>query len=160
MPNPLGISFIPNDDNAQQGPRRGQLEGSGGSDLATAFKILNLHLPRFFGSKSIAPQSLLNGQGSAGIGGGFNPQSAVFEALLHAIGGGSSGLSSIYGGATGGDGYSAPRSEAPRAIPGATGGSERQGIYDGPDLQQSGMAGEPRSTDPFSGDSLLARRRY
>src|SRR5689334_14282471 len=95
---PLGISFIPTEENQQLGPRRGQLEGSGGSDLAEAFKILNLHLPRVLGARSIAPKSTLTAPGSSAVGGGFDPASAVFEALIRSMTqGGASSLSSLFG---------------------------------------------------------------
>jgi hypothetical protein len=88
MANPIGITFLPSDENQALGPKRGQLEG----DLGQAFKILSLRLPRVQGARAIAPPNLLASQGSAGVpgqlGGGFNPQAAVFEALLKAMAGG------------------------------------------------------------------------
>jgi len=88
MPNPIGVTFIPSADNAAQGPQRGALEGPGGSDLAQAFKILCLHLPRVLGAQSLAPRRLLTSPGSAALPPGFNPQAAVIQALLQAMGGG------------------------------------------------------------------------
>lgn len=76
--NPIGVSFMPTQDNQNQGPKQGQMEG----DLAQAFKILSLRLPRVQGAHAIAPYSLLNSPGSAGAQGAFNPYSAVFDALL------------------------------------------------------------------------------
>lgn len=81
---PIGVSFMPTDESAQMGPKRNQLEGAGGSDLAQAFKILSLHLPRVLGAQAIAPQRLLNSQGARGIPAAFS-------------GGGESGSPSVYG---------------------------------------------------------------
>ena len=91
MANPIGVTFIPSADNAAQGPQRGSLEGPGGSDLAQAFKILSLHLPRVLGAQSLAPKRLLTSPGSAALPSGFNPQAAVIQALLQAMAGGSGG---------------------------------------------------------------------
>lgn len=77
----IGITFIPSDENQALGPKRGNLEG----DLGQAFKILSLRLPRVQGARAIAPPTLLNSPGSAGVAGGGNPQAAVFLALLHAV---------------------------------------------------------------------------
>src|SRR3954466_11472917 len=85
---PIGVTFIPTEDAAAQGQKRGSLEGSGGSDLAEAFKVISLHLPRFLGSRALASPGLLNGPGAAGVSGGFNPHAAVFDALLKAMNGG------------------------------------------------------------------------
>lgn len=93
---PIGISFMPSADNQQNGPRQGSLEGPGNTDLAQAFKILSLHLPRVLGAQAIAPKKLLESQGSAGIANpsGGSPSSAIFEALLRAMSGGQMGASS------------------------------------------------------------------
>lgn len=82
--NPIGISFLPSEENQALGPKRGQMEG----DLGQAFKILSLRLPRIQGAHAIAPPDLLNAPGAAGMGGGVNPQAAIFEALLKAMAGG------------------------------------------------------------------------
>jgi hypothetical protein len=87
---PIGISFMPSADAAAQNPQGGS-QGQGGSDLAEAFKILNLHLPRVLGAAAIAPKRLLNASGSAGLmgmPGGDNPYAQVFQALLQSIAGG------------------------------------------------------------------------
>lgn len=164
---PIGITFMPSADAAANGPRQAGVEGQGGSDLAQAFKILNLHLPRLLGAASIAPKRLLTSQGSAGVGapgapaGGFNPYSAVFESLLQSLsgsgpagsgGGGYGGpdvasLASFFGGSTGGDasttsgspgGYQPSSSApAPRIIP------------TGDPLPRSGEGGQlPVAQDP------------
>lgn len=87
MPNPIGISFMPSADNQQMGGRQSGME-SGGSDLAQAFKILSLHLPRVLGAGALSPRKLLEGGGSGAVPGAFNPASAIFEAMLKAMNGG------------------------------------------------------------------------
>lgn len=108
---PIGISFMPSADAAANGPRQASIEGQGGSDLAAAFKILSLHLPRVLGAAAIAPKRLLNSQGAAAVGGpaGANPYAQVFQALLQSItggmpagGGDGQSLASLFGGAPGG----------------------------------------------------------
>jgi hypothetical protein len=84
MADPIGITFMPSQDNQDQGGRNMGLDGPGGADLSQAIKILSLRLPRVQGAQALAPASLLNGQG-AGNTGGLNPHAAVFEALLRAI---------------------------------------------------------------------------
>jgi hypothetical protein len=86
--NPIGVTFIPSAQNAAMGPRQGAMEGPGGSDLAQAFKILSLHLPRVLGAQSLAPKRLLTSSGSGALPSGFNPQAAVIQALLQAMSGG------------------------------------------------------------------------
>lgn len=99
---PVGITFMPSADNAAQGPQQAGLEGPGGSDLAQAFKILSLHLPRVLGAQSLAPKRLLNAQGSAALPSGFNPQAAVIQALLQAMSGGVERPIATFPGDTGG----------------------------------------------------------
>jgi hypothetical protein len=109
--NPIGISFLPSDENQAMGPKRGQMEG----DLGQAFKILSLRLPSVTGAHAIAPPALLNAPGAAGVGGGFNPQAAIFEALLRAMQGQGGGLS----GPTSSTSIGLPTSPgAPKVIPG------------------------------------------
>lgn len=79
--NPIGITFLPSDENQALGPQRGQMEG----DLGQAFKILSLRLPRIQGAHAIAPPDLLNAPGASGQPGGMNPQAAIFDALLKAM---------------------------------------------------------------------------
>lgn len=132
MADQMGVSFIPTAENqAQQGPQQGQMEG----DLASAFKILSLRLPRVLGAQSIAPSSVMNGAGSAGALGGFNPYAAVFDALLKAAGlsggssGGSTGASGMPGSASGMPG-GAPSVPAPRI--GAGGSTPPPNIWNPP----------------------------
>lgn len=75
MAQPIGINFIPSDEQAMNGPKQGNLEG----DLGQAFKILSLQLPRRPQIGGIAPQALLQSPG------GSNPLAAVFEALLRGM---------------------------------------------------------------------------
>jgi hypothetical protein len=130
MPQPIGVTFIPSANNQAEGPRQGQLNGPGG-DLADAFKVLSLRLPRVLGAQALAPSRLLTSPGAAGVPGGFNPASAVFQALLDAMSGGSSylgerrtpgSLSDFFGN----EGHRSdpvseppmPRPPAPRIVPG------------------------------------------
>jgi hypothetical protein len=86
MPNPIGISFMPSEENQALGPKRGALEGQGGSDLADAFKVLSLRLPEVLGARSLAPKRLLTGAGSSGLPPAFaNPDSAIFQALIQSM---------------------------------------------------------------------------
>lgn len=147
---PIGISFIPTADAAANGPRQAGIEGQGGSDLAQAFKILSLHLPRVLGAAAIAPKRLLNSPGSAGVAsaGGFNPYSAVFQSLLQQLTGGAgmggpgadvASLSSLfggggqtsYGGDSGGSGgtgdYTPSSTPAPNVMPGDSGPKSGEG---------------------------------
>lgn len=83
MAQPIGVDFIPSEDNQEYGAQRGYMEG----DLAQAFKILSLRLPREVGLQGIAPNRLLQSpgaQGLQGVGGGFNPYAALFEAMIKA----------------------------------------------------------------------------
>lgn len=80
--NPIGITFLPSAENQADGPKRGSLEG----DLGQAFKILSLRLPRVQGAKAITPPGNMTGTGAAvGVPGGFNPQAAIFEAIIRAM---------------------------------------------------------------------------
>jgi hypothetical protein len=85
---PIGITFIPTEENQALGPQRNALEGSGGSDLAQAFKILSLRLPQVLGARAIGSPRVLSGGGSAALPPAFNPNAAVFKALINAMMGG------------------------------------------------------------------------
>lgn len=81
---PIGVSFLPSEENQAEGQRRGALEG----DLGQAFKILSLRMPKQPSIRGIAPQSLLQAPGASGMAGGpgsFNPQSAIFESMIRAM---------------------------------------------------------------------------
>jgi hypothetical protein len=93
---PIGINFLPTQDAADMGQQRGNMEG----DLGEAIKILSLRAPRVVGARSITPGSNLSGGGSGslaglagnidtgGQSGGFNPNAALFQALISALMGG------------------------------------------------------------------------
>lgn len=84
--NPIGVSFLPSEDNQAQGLQRGKMEG----DLGQALKILTLQLPTVRGARPITPYSNLGNAGAAGLqspASGFNPNSAVFEAVIKALSG-------------------------------------------------------------------------
>ncbi len=93
---PIGINFMPTQDAADMGQQRGNMEG----DLGEAIKILSLRAPRVVGARSITPGSNLSGGGSGslaglagnidtgGQSGGFNPNAALFQALISALMGG------------------------------------------------------------------------
>lgn len=121
---PIGVTFMPSADNQANGPQQGALESGAGSDLAQAFKILSLHLPRVLGARAISSPGLLNGAGSTGVAGGFNPSAAVFDALIRAMTGaaapgGPASLSSL--GAPGGAQPYAPSAvPSPSVVPGGT----------------------------------------
>ena len=115
MAGPLGITFLPSADQADQGLRQGGREG----DLSQVFRLLSLNLrrPKVFGARAISPDALLNAPGAAGLtggpGGGMNPYAAVFEALLRA-----GGFGGDLGGEMGGSGAPPVRAGAPRITPG------------------------------------------
>jgi hypothetical protein len=100
---------MPSQENQLDGPRRGALEG----DVGEAFKILSLRMPRSPSVRGIAPPSLLQSRGAAGVPGGANPQAAIFEALIRAM----LGQGAAPGGPMGGPSAFAPP-PAPRVIPG------------------------------------------
>lgn len=141
---PLGITFMPSADAAAAGPRQASIEGGpGGSDLAAAFKILSLHLPRVLGASAIAPKRLLTSQGSAGVQGGSNTYSAVFQSLLQSMNAGAvpggagmpAGLSSLFGESGAADGsvfgdQLPGATPAPKFVVGDTAGHD---VYGGSD---------------------------
>ncbi len=134
---PVGITFMPSAEAAANGPRQAGIEGTGGSDLAQAFKILSLHLPRVLGASAIAPKTLLTSPGSAGVAApsGVNPYSAVFQALLQSMGAGSPDAGSG-GMSTGGDSGSMDVTSLASLFAGMGGGGSSS-----PDMGQSGYGG-------------------
>lgn len=173
---PIGITFMPSAEAAANGPRQAGIEGQGGSDLAQAFKILSLHLPRVLGAAAIAPKRLLTSPGAAGIpgqpAGGFNPYAAVFESLLQSLTGGGQGggdvssLSSLLGGGVsssgdtgggdipvgGGADQGTSRGPAPNIVPGGGGDLPRDG-----DMGLQPAAPAPM---PFNREPREPRNRY
>lgn len=79
---PIGINFLPSDEQAMQGPKQANMEG----DLGQAFKILSLRLQRRPDVRGISP---LPTEQAPGIGAGaMSPMAAVIQALLRGMGGG------------------------------------------------------------------------
>lgn len=125
MADPIGISFMPTADASANGPRQAGIEGQGGSDLAQAFKILNLHLPRVLGAAAIAPKRLLTSQGSGAFtGGGGSPYAQIFQALLQSIAGGMApdGQPQSFSSLFGTSGYTVPGLDSGGDVTGGTGG--------------------------------------
>lgn len=151
MANPIGVTFIPNDQNQALGPQQGQVEGGDIGDLGRAFKILSLHLPRVLGASAISSPRLLTSPGSNALPGSVNPAAAVFDALLRAMTGeapptvpGANTAGSAFG--LGGPGASF----APRVTPGV--GPTNLGPI-GPGLPRAGTPepGLPRAGMPEPG---------
>lgn len=61
-----GISFQP-----------GTQQGAASNPVQEAVQLLSLRLPTVVGARGIAPQALLNGQGSAGMGSMGSPNAAI-----------------------------------------------------------------------------------
>ena len=80
MPNPIGISFMPTAQAQEAGPSN----AAANTDLAQAFKILSLRLPRILGPGAISPLGNAPGS-SAPAFSGLNPYAAVFQALLQSL---------------------------------------------------------------------------
>ena len=109
MNGPIGINFLPSQENQDQGSQRGAMEG----DLGEALKILSLRVPRVLGARSITPGSNLGQPGVnplagmtgsvGGESGVYNPNSALFQALIRALlGGGDAGGADLSKAPTGG----------------------------------------------------------
>lgn len=81
---PIGVTFMPTQDNQTLGPQNAQVNGPG-SDLSDVFKILSLHLPSVLGPSALSSSRLLQSRGSSGLPAGFNPTAAVFQALLSSM---------------------------------------------------------------------------
>ena len=98
----IGQSFQPGAENGQQ-----QQNGSRRPPVQEAIRLLSLRLPTVVGARGIAPQQLLQGQGSAGLGGGPMSLGAALEWLRKLMSGqGEMGtppeLGSVFGGGNGG----------------------------------------------------------
>lgn len=154
---PLGITFMPSADAAAAGPRQASIEGGpGGSDLAAAFKILSLHLPRVLGASAIAPKRLLTSPGSAGVqGGGSNPYSAVFQSLLQSMNNPS--LSSIYGGSLDDSGSIGLGSLG--GLSADSGGSAPPPKINFGDIFGAPVPDEPAAASPFVGGQMSSSPR-
>lgn len=173
---PIGINFLPSQENQDQGMQRGAMEG----DLGEALKILSLRVPRVLGARSITPGSNLGQPGVnplagmtgsvGGESGVYNPNSALFQALIRALLGGgdetgglgkTGGVTGMGGGAvnpyikfvdktgtggSGGDGGGLPQ------IP-----DENTAIYRKPETQWGGI-GRTTELPPIPGDAATYGR--
>jgi hypothetical protein len=134
---------MPTADAAANGPKQASLEGgTGGSDLAAAFKILSLHLPRVLGAGAIAPSRLLNSPGSAGVAApaGVSPYAQAFQMLLQSMsgaGGGYGGGSPDFASLLGGSG-SGSSSSSGGGLQDIFGGSSLPDIFGGGDASGGG----------------------
>lgn len=83
MPNgPLGVTFRPTDQMAQQGPMQAGREGG----LQSAIQMLSLRYPRVYGSRTpVGDPAML--AGNAPRTSGINPNAAIFQALINAFAG-------------------------------------------------------------------------
>lgn len=116
----LGLSYQPGAD--QQNGNGGQ-GGPQAPPVQEAIRLLSLRLPSVQGARSISPQALLQGQGSAGLGAGQGMSlGAAIEFLRRLLqqSGGRPGpqAAGMFAGQSGGGGGFAP---TPRVIPGALG---------------------------------------
>lgn len=139
---PIGVSFLPSQENQAMGPKQGALEG----DLGQAFKILSLRLPSVQGAPGLTPPSNLMSPGAAGSPGGFNPQAAIFEALLRAMAGGGTGNTGPQ--AAGAIGIPTPPGP-PRIIPGNQFGGRSTGM---PPVPATPSAPPTMRPGPFTRD--------
>src|SRR5438105_1080967 len=79
----LGVTFRPSDQQAQQGPMQAGKEGTQGT-----IQMLSLRYPKVSGAASpVGDPSLL--AGNTPRVSGFNPNAAIFRALIQALSGGS-----------------------------------------------------------------------
>src|SRR5262245_11606607 len=79
--NPLGVSFSPfSQDKGDQNAAANQTPTP-----QDAVKILALRLPRVVGAGAPAPQSLLGGNGAAGLGGMFGGMPGGLEEMLRRV---------------------------------------------------------------------------
>lgn len=82
MPGPLGVSFLPSDQQAQQGPQQAGREGG----LQSAIQLLSLRYPRVYGSRTpVGDPALL--AGNTPRASGIDPNAAIFQALINAFAG-------------------------------------------------------------------------
>lgn len=131
MAQPIGVSFLPSEENAIMAPQ------PGAGDLSQAFKILSLRLPRVQGAPGITPQSNLQAPGAAGMG-GFNPQAAIFDAMIRAMAGGQPPMSGAMPNGPG----------APHITPGAGVGTQLTGMpTQAPQTPQTPFRRGPLSQD-------------
>jgi hypothetical protein len=143
---PIGVTFMPSEDNQAMGPRNYAANGPAGGDLADAFKILSLRLPTVLGASALSSKRLLTSPGAAGVGGGFNPSAAVFDALLRAMTGNPAMASPQADG--GGFGASGTSNQGPTlGVP----PTDLASLFGMP---PNGGGGSMNSSSPFGGSSL------
>ena len=75
MADPIGINFVPTDEQALMGRKNMATEGG----IPEAVKFISLQIPKFAGARAIAPDALLQAQPT-------NPVSSVVESVLRSIG--------------------------------------------------------------------------
>lgn len=102
-----GVTFKPSEEQAAMGKRRAGREG-----LQQAIQLLSLRYPKVMGAASpVGDPSLLAGNGPR-IGGGFNPDAAILQAMIRAL---SSGGSSVVAESVG-----SPRGTTPQSRQGGS----------------------------------------
>jgi hypothetical protein len=143
---PIGVTFMPSEDNQAMGPRNYAANGPAGGDLADAFKILSLRLPTVLGASALSSKRLLTSPGAAGVGGGFNPSAAVFDALLRAMTGNPAMASPQADG--GGFGASGTPSQGPTSGVPPTDLASLFGMPPNGGNASAGPAGAPASASP------------
>ena len=151
MPEPLGLSFLPPDPQANGG-------ATGATPVQQAIQLLALHLPRILGAASPIPPSLLQSLGGGGLASGAETVEAALRRLLTPWVGGMPGQPAGMGMPTGGltspfsSGMGAPSWPAPRWTPGAVPGGgtlpPSTGTSPPPTMPQSGGGGTGSSSPP------------
>lgn len=133
----FGLSFSPTQQNQNnQNPNnQSPTAGGSGSPIQDAIKVLSLRIPHITGPGGIAPPSLLNSGGGAGIGGGTMGQPGGLEEFLRRL----------FAGQMGQQGGSAP---PPNVHPG-TGGTEPGPVEQGP--QPGASYAGPANRSPNTG---------
>lgn len=145
MADNYGVSFAPTNENSQQGPMNGQIDG-----LPAAIKILALRFPKFFGASSPAPQELQQAPGAQGI----DPiASAVLASMAKALGSHSMGLPGASMGLPGGTaGPNPPGSQMPGRPPRDPGPGPLPQDGEKPHIVfEPGTGGAQRPPRPFGG---------
>lgn len=134
----LGITFKPTEQSGQMGPGQAAKEGG----LQQAIQLLSLRYPKVGGARSPvgSPSLLAGGASAAPRMTGFNPNAAIFQALIKA-----------YSEGQGGQGMSQPMQSHPLA---GAASAFSQGVKTSPSFQfeQPGGAGSAPSRS-WSGES-------
>lgn len=152
---PIGINFMPTQDAADMGQQRGNMEG----DLGEAIKILSLRAPRVLGARAPTPGGNMSGGGSSplaglagnintgGQAGGFNPNAALFQALISALMG-SGGVDKPTGGGDVGNPifkFIGPGGPDPGSFDPITTENTEDPIYKKPETNWGSNGGDPLS---------------